>query len=143
VKALTAEQHPPVPEVWQPEDRAFWAAGGSRLAWRTLIITTASLVLSFATWFTMSAVVVRLPQIGFRFDTMQLFWLAAMPGLAGGTLRILHTFLIPIFGTRMVIGVSALLKLIPVCRTRARGDGPHDAFLAAHGAGAADRHGRR
>ena len=113
MKILSAEQHPPVAEVWQPEDRTFWATGGSRLAWRTLIITTVSLVLSFATWFTMSAVVVRLPQIGFRLDTMQLFWLAAMPGLAGGTLRILHTFLIPIFGTRMVIGASALMKLIP------------------------------
>lgn len=100
-------------EVWKPEDDAFWASTGSRIAWRTLVLTTISLVLSFATWFTMSAVVVRLPQIGFRFDTMQLFWLAAMPGLAGGTLRILHTFLIPIFGTRAVIGVSTLLKLIP------------------------------
>jgi NNP family nitrate/nitrite transporter-like MFS transporter len=61
----------------------------------------------------MSAIVVRLPQIGFQFDTMQLFWLAAMPGLAGGTLRIVHTFLIPIFGTRFVVTVATLLKLIP------------------------------
>ena len=61
----------------------------------------------------MSAIVVRLPQIGFKFDTMQLFWLTAMPGLAGGTLRIVHTFLIPILGTRLVITVATLLKLIP------------------------------
>lgn len=99
--------------VWTPEDAGFWSTTGSRIAWRTLILTTFSLVLSFATWFTMSAVVVRLPQIGFQFDTMQLFWLAAMPGLAGGTLRMVHTFLIPIFGTRLVIGLSTLLKLIP------------------------------
>lgn len=99
---------------WLPEDEGFWARGGSRIAWRTLWITTASLLLSFATWFMMSAVVVRLPAIGFRFDTMELFWLAAMPGLAGGTLRILHTFLIPLFGTRNVITVSTLLKLLPV-----------------------------
>jgi NNP family nitrate/nitrite transporter-like MFS transporter len=99
--------------VWTPEDPAFWKETGSRIAWRTLAITTASLVLSFACWFAMSAIVVRLPHVGFAFDTNQLFWLAAMPGLAGGTLRILHTFLVPIFGTRAVVGTATLLKLIP------------------------------
>lgn len=98
---------------WMPEDLGFWEATGSRIAWRTLTLTTATLVLSFASWFAMSAVVVRLPNIGFAFDTNQLFWLAAMPGLAGGTLRIAHTFLIPIFGTRTVVTVATFLKLIP------------------------------
>lgn len=98
---------------WEPENETFWRETGSRIAWRTLTLTTASLVLSFATWFVMSALVIRLPAIGFKFDTMQLFWLAAMPGLAGGTLRVIHTFLIPIFGTRLVIGIATLLKLIP------------------------------
>jgi NNP family nitrate/nitrite transporter-like MFS transporter len=98
---------------WEPEDPTFWRETGSKVAWRTLVLTTASLVLSFATWFVMSVVTVRLPAIGFRFSTMQLFWLAAMPGLAGGTLRIVHTFLIPIFGTRAVVGVATLLKVIP------------------------------
>ena len=98
---------------WEPENEQFWESEGKRIAWRTLTITTISLVLSFATWFMMSAIVVRLPQVGFRFDTMQLFWLAAMPGLAGGSLRIIHAFLIPIFGTRHVISVSTLIKLIP------------------------------
>ncbi|MCC6744058.1 MAG: NarK/NasA family nitrate transporter [Acidobacteria bacterium] len=98
---------------WEPNDPQFWAKTGSRIAWRTLAITTVTLILSFATWFMMSAIIVRLPQIGFQFDTMQLFWLASMPGLAGGTLRILHTFLIPIFGSRHVITVATLLKLVP------------------------------
>ena len=98
---------------WNPEDPIFWKEKGSKIAWQTLIITTITLVLSFATWFMISAIVVRLPGIGFKFNTMQLFWLAAMPGLAGGTLRILHTFLIPIFGSRHVITFATLLKLIP------------------------------
>lgn len=98
---------------WEPEDAPFWKDTGSRIAWRTLWITTITLVLSFATWFMMSAIVVRLPAIGFTFTTMQLFWLAAMPGLAGGSLRIIHTFLIPMFGTRHVIAMATLLKLIP------------------------------
>lgn len=98
---------------WKPEDESFWNEKGKKIAWRTLIITTASLTFSFATWFMMSAIVVRLPNIGFKFDTMELFWLAAMPGLAGGTLRIIHTFLVPIFGTRNVIAYSTIIKLIP------------------------------
>jgi NNP family nitrate/nitrite transporter-like MFS transporter len=36
-----------------------------------------------------------------------------MPGLAGGTLRLAHMFLIPIFGTRKVITVATLAKLLP------------------------------
>jgi NNP family nitrate/nitrite transporter-like MFS transporter len=99
--------------AWTPEDPTFWRETGSRIAWRTLALTTTSLILSFASWFAMSAVVVRLPNVGFSFSTNELFWLTAMPGLAGGTLRVLHTFLIPIFGTRAVIGTATLLKLVP------------------------------
>lgn len=98
---------------WEPEDAAFWNATGSRIAWPTLVLTTASLVLSFATWFVVSALVVRLPKAGFAFDTMQLFWLAALPGLAGGTFRIVHTFLVPMFGTRRVVTVATLVKVVP------------------------------
>lgn len=100
-------------KTWNPEDEQFWKETGSKFAWRTLTITTITLVLSFATWFLLSALVVRLPNIGFKYTQMQLFWLAAMPGLAGGTLRILHTFLIPLFGTRRVITIATFLKLFP------------------------------
>ena len=101
-------------QKWDPENQQFWESEGSRIAWRTLSITTLALVLSFATWFVMSAIAVRLPNVGFKFDNMQLFWLAAMPGLAGGTFRIIHMFLIPMYGTRKVVTVSTFLKLIPV-----------------------------
>ncbi|MEK9137525.1 MAG: MFS transporter, partial [Bacteroidota bacterium] len=37
----------------------------------------------------------------------------AMPGLAGGTLRIIHTFLLPIYGTRHIITVATFIKLLP------------------------------
>jgi NNP family nitrate/nitrite transporter-like MFS transporter len=99
--------------TWEPENSEFWEAQGKTIAWRTLWITTISLTISFATWFMMSAVVVKLPGIGFNFTQNQLFWLAAMPGLAAGTLRIVHTFLLPIYGTRHVVSFSTLLKLIP------------------------------
>lgn len=99
---------------WDPENETFWNSEGSATAWKTLWITTGALTFSFATWFIMSALVVKLNGIGFKFSKDQLFWLAAMPGLAGGTLRIIHTFLLPIYGTRHIISVTTLLKLIPV-----------------------------
>lgn len=99
---------------WEPENSEFWLAEGRIVAWRTLILTTFSLIFSFATWFVPSALVVRMPGVGFKFSTMQLFWLAAIPGLAGGTLRLIHSFLIPIFGTRATISTATFIKIIPM-----------------------------
>lgn len=101
-------------DEWQPEDESFWETKAKGVAWRTLWITTANLTMAFVVWFVVSALVVRLPNIGFDLTTSQLFWLAAMPGLAGGTLRIVHTFLIPIFGTRKVVALSSILLLVPL-----------------------------
>jgi NNP family nitrate/nitrite transporter-like MFS transporter len=98
---------------WEPENKEFWESEGSKIAWKVLTVTTISLILSFATWFMMSAIVTKLPGIGFKFDKDQLFWLAAMPGLAAGILRIIHTFLLPIYGSRHVISISTIIKLIP------------------------------
>ena len=98
---------------WEPEDKVFWEQGGSRLAWRTLAITTANLLMAFIVWFMVSALVVALPAIGFKLTTSQLFWLAAMPGLAGGSLRLVHMFLTPLYGTRHVVSLSTLSLLAP------------------------------
>lgn len=98
---------------WNPEDKNFWESKGSKIAWWTLFHTTIALTFSFATWFVVSALVVRLPGIGFSFTASQLFWLASMPGLAGGTLRIVHTFLIPIYGTRTVLTIATFAKIVP------------------------------
>ena len=99
--------------VGSPEDAKFWQTTGERLAWRTLVITTANLTLAFIVWFLVSALVVRLPGVGFQLSTSELFWLAAIPGLAGGLFRIVHTFLVPLFGTRHVVAMSTLLLLVP------------------------------
>lgn len=101
-------------KVWDPENISFWNTTGKGIAWKTLTITTIALILSFSTWFMVSAIVTRLDGIGFNFTSGQLFWLAALPGLSAGTLRIIHTFLIPIFGTRHTITIATFLKLIPV-----------------------------
>lgn len=99
---------------WEPENPQFWQETGSRIAWRTCGITTFSLIFSFATWFVMSAVVVRMPAIGFKFTTMELFWLAAIPGLASGILRLIHSNFIPVLGTRPVVSIATIIKVIPM-----------------------------
>lgn len=98
---------------WEPENQVFWESEGKRLAWKVLTVTTLSLILSFGTWFMMSAIVTKLPGIGFSFDKNQLFWLAAMPGLSAGLLRMVHTFLLPIYGSRHVISIATIIKIIP------------------------------
>ncbi len=99
---------------YEPNNEQFWEKKGKKIAWKTLTITTIALTISFITWFLFSVVVIKLPKIGFDFSDDQLFWLAAMPGLAGGLLRILNTFLIPLFGTRKVITITTLIKIIPL-----------------------------
>ena len=67
---------------WRPEVEEFWEGGGKQVARRNLWISIPSLLLAFAVWMVWSAVIVRLPEIGFAFDSEQLFWLAALPGMA-------------------------------------------------------------
>ena len=82
-------------DSWNPEED--W---DSRTAWKTLWITTFNLTLAFATWFLVSALAPQLSYLGFQLSKGQLYWLAAMPGLAGGFLRLVWMFLPPIMGTR-------------------------------------------
>lgn len=96
---------------WDPEDPARWDA---RLAWTTLAVTTYCLNLGFVAWFLVSAIAPRLTAIGFDLDKDQLYWLAAMPGLAGGLLRMVWMFLPPVLGTRKLVALSTLLLAIPL-----------------------------
>lgn len=98
---------------WEPENPQFWEETGQKIANRTLWITTFALTLSFATWFVWSAAVVNLDKMGFQFTIGQKFWLAAIPGLAGGTLRFFYSFLILKFGTRPVVTISTASMIIP------------------------------
>ena len=98
-------------ESWDPENEETW---DHKLAWRTLWVTTFNLTLAFSTWFLVSAIAPRLQGAGFALDKNQLYWLTAMPGLAGGGLRLLWTFLPPVMGTRRLVAVSNALLLIPL-----------------------------
>jgi len=99
--------------VWDPEDKVFWEREGKAIANRNLWISIPALFLAFAVWMVWSVVVVNLPSIGFRFDADRLFWLAALPGLAGATLRIFYSFMVPILGGRKWTTLSTASLLIP------------------------------
>jgi len=98
---------------WRPEDREFWDTGGRAIARRNLMISIPSLLLSFAVWMVWSVVVAKLPAIGFDYSTDQLFWLAALPGLSGATLRIFYSFMVPIFGGRLWTTLATWSLLVP------------------------------
>ena len=58
-------------------------------------------------------VVAKLPSVGFNFTTEQLFWLAALPGISGATLRIFYSFMVPIFGGRLWSTLATWSLMIP------------------------------
>lgn len=100
-------------EDWRPDDAEFWATTGRRIARRNLWISIPSLLLAFAVWMVWSVVIAKLPSIGFNYTTDQLFWLAALPGLSGATLRIFYSFMVPIFGGRLWTTMTTASLLIP------------------------------
>ena len=98
---------------WRPEEPAFWAETGRRIAYRNLTISIPNLLLAFAVWMLWSTVATRLNSVGFQFSTAQLFWLTALPALSGATLRIFYSFVVPILGGRLWTVLSTLSLLIP------------------------------
>ncbi len=98
---------------WEPEYPEFWESTGKRIARRNLWISIPALLLAFSVWMVWSVVVASLPSIGFDFAQGQLFWLAALPGLSGATLRIFYSFMVPIFGGRLWTTLSTASLLLP------------------------------
>jgi NNP family nitrate/nitrite transporter-like MFS transporter len=100
-------------EEWKPDDPGFWEKTGRKIAQRNLWISVPCLLLAFSVWLVWSVVVAKLPAIGFNYSTDQLFWLAALPGLSGATLRIFYSFMVPIFGGRLWTTLTTASLLVP------------------------------
>lgn len=96
---------------WDPEDPEKW---DSKIAWKTLWISTITLFIGFCTWYLVSAIAPMLNQIGFTLSASQLYWLTAVPGLAGGLLRLVFMFLPAVMGTRKLVTFSSLLFVLPM-----------------------------
>lgn len=128
-------------ESWDPENEATWDSG---LAWKTLWITTFCLTLAFIAWFLPSAIIPKLNALGYEFTKSQLYWMAAMPGLSAGLLRLVWMVLPPIMGTRKMVSLTTLLLIAPTLGWGVRVQSPTApywelmvlAFLAGIGGGA-------
>ncbi len=110
------KQHPSRSKLlqdWRPDDIEFWEKEGKAIATRNLWISIPSLLLAFSVWLVWSVVVAKLPSIGFTYATDELFWLAALPGLSGATLRIFYSFMVPIFGGRLWTTLTTASLLVP------------------------------
>ncbi|GAB3000465.1 nitrite extrusion protein 2 [Arenimonas maotaiensis] len=98
---------------WRPEDADFWKSDGNRIASRNLWISIPALLLAFAVWMMFSAVAIKLKDVGFHFTDDQLFWLTALPGLSGATLRIFYSYLVSMVGGRRWTAISTASLMIP------------------------------
>ncbi|MFZ2502506.1 MAG: MFS transporter [Nocardioides sp.] len=127
-------------ESWDPESPE-WDSG---LAWRTLWVTTFCLTLAFVAWFLPSAIIPKLNALGYSFTVSQLYWMAAMPGLAAGLFRLAWMVLPPILGTRKLVALTSLLLIFSTLGWGVRVQSPTApywelmvlAFLAGIGGGA-------
>lgn len=98
---------------WEPDDRAFWAAGGRTVARRNLILSVLAEHLGFSIWVLWTIVVVNLGDVGIELSVGDQFLLTAVPNLIGSFLRIPYTFAIPRFGGRGWTTFSVALLLLP------------------------------
>src|SRR3954470_17680422 len=97
---------------WRPEEPAFWAATGARIARRNLIFSIFSEHIGFSVWSLWSVLVLFLgPAYGI--DPAGKFLLTAVPALVGSVLRIPYTFAVARLGGRNWTIISASLLLVP------------------------------
>lgn len=89
-------------EDWRPEDAHFWMETGRKIAWRNLWWTVASLILSFSVWMMWSSLVVYLKETRPDLSHGQLFRLTALPLISAAFLRVIYSFMVPIYGGRQL-----------------------------------------
>jgi NNP family nitrate/nitrite transporter-like MFS transporter len=97
---------------WRPEDPAFWAAAGARIARRNLVFSIFAEHIGFSVW-TLWSVLVLFLGPAYGVDPAGKFLLTAVPALVGSVLRIPYTFAVARIGGRNWTIVSAALLLIP------------------------------
>ncbi|MBI2710984.1 MAG: NarK/NasA family nitrate transporter [Actinobacteria bacterium] len=97
---------------WRPEDEAFWASTGARVAKRNLVFSILSEHIGFSVWTMWSALVLFLGK-DYGFTPAQKFLLTSTPALVGSVLRIPYTFAVARFGGRTWTVISGAALLVP------------------------------
>jgi NNP family nitrate/nitrite transporter-like MFS transporter len=126
-------------DTWEPENPAFWEAGGKKVARRNLIFSIFSEHIGFSVW-TMWSVLILFLGIKYGFPgpknigkamfhghlvtkadvahaASNKFLLISTPALIGSLVRLPYTFAVAKFGGRNWTVISALLLLIPLVVT--------------------------
>ena len=98
---------------WDPDDEAFWAHTGERIARKNLVWSMFAEHVGFCVWVLWTIVVLNLANAGIALSVSELFLLTLVPNLVGSVLRIPYTFAVPRFGGRLWTTISAALLLIP------------------------------
>lgn len=114
---------------WDVENPQFWEEKGRSIAKRNLAFSILAEFLAFSVWQVWSVIAVKISDVGFHFSQNQLFWLAAIPGLAGATLRIPYALMVPIFGGRNWTLVSTALLLVPAIGIGVAIQNPETSYL--------------
>ena len=102
---------------WNPEDDAYWASKGKRVAYRNLWISIPALLCGFAVWGMWAIITVQMLNLGFPFTQAELFTLTAIAGIAGATMRIPASFFIRLAGGRNTIFLTTAMLLAPALGT--------------------------
>lgn len=100
-------------EDWEPDDQAFWEAGGKKVALRNLVLSMFTDHVGFSIWVVWTIVVLNLGNAGIKLPLSDLFVLTLVPNLIGSMLRVPYTFAIPRFGGRAWTAASGFLLLLP------------------------------
>jgi NNP family nitrate/nitrite transporter-like MFS transporter len=102
---------------WRPEDEAFWASTGRKIAYRNLALSVPALLCAFAVWGMWGIITVQMMNLGFPFSQAELFTLTAIAGISGATMRIPASFLIRLAGGRNTIFLTTAMLLAPALGT--------------------------
>ena len=99
-------------EHWDPENEAFWNAGGEKTARRNLVFSVFSEHIGFSVWTLWSVLVLFMgPEYGLT--PADKFLLTSMVTLVGAVVRVPYTFAVAVFGGRNWTIISAGLLLVP------------------------------
>jgi NNP family nitrate/nitrite transporter-like MFS transporter len=97
---------------WEPEDEAFWAETGKKVARRNLWFSIFAEHIGFSVW-TLWSVIVLFMGKNYGFSAADKFLLVSTPTAVGALMRLPYTFAVAKFGGRNWTVVSAALLLIP------------------------------
>jgi NNP family nitrate/nitrite transporter-like MFS transporter len=121
-------------EAWEPEDPAFWAAAGRRIASRNMWTSVFVEHIGFCVWSMWSVLVLFMTKkSGYPLSPGDKFLLVSLVTLVGASVRPWYGYLVTRLGGRTWTTLSALLLLVPVgLATVIMGDkhAPLGAFLA-------------